>query len=85
MNRYDAEGLRYEIQENDSLVQFIYSDKNIVTETNQDVVIRYIRGHQLIASDSERARTYYHYVSDATPKSWLISITFSEILDAPVF
>ena len=26
--------------------------------------IRYIRGHELLASDSERARTYYHYACD---------------------
>ena len=31
------------------------------TDTNK---IRHIRGYELIASDVERARTYYHYASD---------------------
>jgi len=64
INRYYAEGLRHEMQENACLVQLIYSDKRIVTETKQGEVSRYIWGHQLIASDSESARTYYHYASD---------------------
>lgn len=44
-NRYDAEELRHEIEENGKL-------------------IRYVRELGLITSDSESARTYYHYVSD---------------------
>ena len=31
---------------------------------NSQDTIRYIRGYDLISSDSERARTYYHYVAD---------------------
>ena len=62
-NRYDAEGLRYEMEENGQLVQFLYADREVIAETQSDGnVIRYIRGLGLISSDSEKAKTYYHYV-----------------------
>ena len=36
-----------------------------MAETGTDgTTIRYLRGYELISSDSESARTYYHYVSD---------------------
>ena len=36
-----------------------------MVETEADGnTIRYLRGYTLISSDSESARTYYHYVSD---------------------
>ncbi len=64
-NRYDAEGLRAEMEENGQLVQFLYSSREVVAETESDGnIIRYIRGLGLISSDSERAKTYYHYVCD---------------------
>lgn len=64
-NRYDAEGLRHEMEENGQLVQFLYSGREVVAETESDGnIIRYIRGLGLISSDSESAKTYYHYVSD---------------------
>lgn len=44
VNRYDAEGLRHEMEENGRLVQFIFSREEVVTETTDDnSVIRYIR------------------------------------------
>ena len=64
VNRYDAEGLRAELEENGKLVQFIFNpEKQVVTETGAEK-IWYIRGRELIASDAERARTYYHYASN---------------------
>ena len=64
VNRYDAEGLRAELEENGKLVQFIFNpEKQVVTETGAEK-IRYIRGRELIASDAESARTYYHYGSN---------------------
>ena len=65
-NCYDAEGLRAEMEENGRLVQFLYNeDREAVAEEESDGnVIRYIRGLGLISSDSEKAKTYYHYVSD---------------------
>ncbi len=65
INRYDAEGLRAEMEENGQLVQFLFNEeKEIIAEETDDGVIRYIRGLRIISSDSESARTYYHYVSD---------------------
>ncbi len=64
INRYDAEGLRHEMEEDGRLVQFIFRGDEIVGEEKDNKVIRYIRGYDLIASDAESARTYYHYASD---------------------
>ena len=47
------------------LVSFIYADREVITEEDEaGEHIRYIHGHELLASDSERARTYYHYACD---------------------
>ena len=65
VNRYDAEGLRHEMEENGRLVQFLFSGREVVAETKEDAsTIRYLRGYEIISSDSESARTYYHYVND---------------------
>ena len=64
INRYDAEGLRHEMEENGRLVQFIFRGTEVVVEETQEENIRYIRTHELLASDAESARTYYHYASD---------------------
>ena len=65
VNRYDAEGLRHEMEENGRLVQFLYKGKEVVAEEGEKAgVVRYIRGLGLVSSDSEEARTYYHYASD---------------------
>ena len=47
-------------------MKFLYNeDREAVAEEESDGnVIRYIRGLGLISSDSEKAKTYYHYVSD---------------------
>ena len=65
VNHYDGEGLRHEMEENGKLVKFLYADREAVAEEKEDgKYIRYIRGYDLVASDSECARTYYHYASD---------------------
>ena len=65
INRYDAEGFRAEMEENGQLVKFLFNgEKEVIVEETDDGVIRYIRGFGIISSDSESARTYYHYVSD---------------------
>ena len=64
INRYDAEGLRYEMEENGKLVQFIFQGTEVVAEETQEEKIRYIHAGELLASDAESARTYYHYASD---------------------
>ena len=64
INRYDAEGLRYEMEENGQLVQFIFNtDREVVAEKENEWII-YIRGSELLASSSEYAKTYYHYAND---------------------
>ena len=65
-NSYDAEGLRHEMEENGQLVKFLYNENRevVAEEESTGNIIRYIRGLGLISSDSENARTYYHYVSD---------------------
>ena len=65
-NHYDAEGLRAEMEENGQLVKFLYNENReaVAEEESDGNVIRYIRGLGLISSDSEKAKTYYHYVSD---------------------
>ena len=65
-NHYDAEGLRHEMEENGKLVKFLYNENREVEaeEEASGNIIRYVRGLGLISSDSESARTYYHYVCD---------------------
>ena len=58
VNRYDAEGLRHEMEENGRLVRFIFHKGEAVVEHEENSnVIRLIRGSELIArsSDSESA------------------------------
>src|SRR5699024_9159250 len=65
VNRYDAEGLRHEMEENGKLVQFIFNqDREVIAEQNSLGITRYIRSSELIARNTDAARTYYHYVSD---------------------
>ena len=65
VNRYDAEGLRHEMKENGSLVKFIFNpDREAVVEESSSGLTRYIRSSELIARNTDAARTYYHYVSD---------------------
>ena len=65
INRYDAEGLRYEMEENKKLVQFIFNEnREVVVEKSADNIKRLIRSYDLWASESEPEKTWYHYASD---------------------
>ena len=64
INHYDAEGLRQELEEDGKLVQFIFRGDEVVAEKKENNIIRLIRGYDLVASDIENARTYYHYASN---------------------
>ena len=67
LNRYDAEGLRYEMEENGNLVRFIFNqNREVVAEEDNSGLNRLIRASELIAANSsaDSARTYYHYASD---------------------
>ena len=58
MSRADVKNVR--------LIKFLYNeDREVVAEeTGNGTITRYIRGLGIISSDSEEAKTYYHYVSD---------------------
>ena len=64
INRYDAEGLRYEMEENGQLVQFIFNTNREVLAEKENEWTIYIRGSELLASSNEYAKTYYHYAND---------------------
>ena len=65
INRYDAEGLRYEMEENKKLVQFIFNEnREVVVEQSNSDIKRLIRSYDLWASESEPEKTWYHYASD---------------------
>ena len=54
------------MEENGRLIKFLYNEDHevVAEETGNGTVTRYIRGLGIISSDSEEAKTYYHYVSD---------------------
>ena len=65
INRYDAEGLRYEMEENKKLVQFIFNEnREVVVEQSNSDIKRLIRSYDLWASECEPEKTWYHYASD---------------------
>ncbi len=78
VNRYDAEGLRYEIEENDKLTKFIFHNDEVLVETNENdnVVSRIIRGYDVVAADVKDNRYYYsvdeqgstEFITDRTGK-----------------
>ena len=53
------------MEENGNLVKFIFNpDREVIAEQNSLGITRYIRSSELIARNTDAARTYYHYVSD---------------------
>ena len=56
--------VRHELEEDGKLVQFLFRGDKVVAEKMEDNIIRLIRGYDLVASDAEAARTYYHYASN---------------------
>ena len=55
----------YQYDQNGKLVQFIFNqDREVIAEQNSLGITRYIRSSELIARNTDAARTYYHYVSD---------------------
>ncbi|MFT8352780.1 RHS repeat-associated core domain-containing protein, partial [Clostridium saccharoperbutylacetonicum] len=53
VSRYDTEGLRAEIEENEKLTKFTFHKENILVETDKDwnVVSRFARGYEVVAAD----------------------------------
>ncbi|WP_294354435.1 RHS repeat-associated core domain-containing protein [uncultured Clostridium sp.] len=78
VNRYDAEGLRYEVEENDKLSKFIFHNDEVLVETDEtdDIVSRFIRGYDIVAADVKDGRYYYsvdeqgstEFITDVTGK-----------------
>ncbi|ONI37643.1 hypothetical protein AN639_09480 [Candidatus Epulonipiscium fishelsonii] len=64
INRYDSEHLRYEIEENSKLIQFIFNTNREVIAEKETTWTTYIRTSELIASSADYAKTFYHYASD---------------------
>ena len=65
INRYDAEGLRCEMEENGKLVQFIFNEnKEVITEQEGENITRLIRTSELWAMEANPEKTWYHYASD---------------------
>ena len=63
-SRYDTEGLRYEIEENEKLSRFIFNkNRDILAETDKEdnVVSRFVRGYEIVAADvlGQSNRSYY--------------------------
>ena len=52
------------MEEDGKLVQSIFREDEVVAEKTDDQIISLIRVYDLVASDAENAKTYYHYASD---------------------
>ncbi|MBU3218420.1 RHS repeat domain-containing protein, partial [Clostridium estertheticum] len=65
VSRYDTEGLRAEIEENEKLTKFIFHKENVLVETDEEYnpVSRFTRGYEVVAADindnTEENRYYY--------------------------
>jgi RHS repeat-associated protein len=61
-NRYDPEGLRYELLENGKLSRFIFSGGEVVTEVdaNNSLKAAIVRGHEILAQKDVRDSSYYY-------------------------
>lgn len=53
VSRYDTEGLRAEIEENEKLNKFIFHKENVLVEADKDynVISRFTRGYEVVAAD----------------------------------
>ncbi|OOM11718.1 RNase A-like domain-containing protein [Clostridium saccharobutylicum] len=53
VSRYDTQGLRAEIEENEKLTKFIFHKENVLVETDKEwnVVSRFSRGYEVVAAD----------------------------------
>ncbi|MBZ9617861.1 RHS repeat-associated core domain-containing protein [Clostridium estertheticum] len=69
VSRYDTEGLRSEIEENEKLTKFIFHKENILVETDKDYnpVSRFTRGYEVVAADiaeGDLGSNRYYYTQD---------------------
>ncbi|CUU50353.1 RHS repeat-associated protein [Clostridium beijerinckii] len=82
VSRYDTEGLRAEIKENEKLTKFIFHKENVLVEADKDwnVVSRFVRGYEVVAADitelgegSEENLNKYYYTVDEQGSTTLIT------------
>ncbi|MCB2343328.1 HNH/endonuclease VII fold putative polymorphic toxin, partial [Clostridium estertheticum] len=69
VSRYDTEGLRAEIEENEKLTKFIFHKENVLVETDKDYnsISRFTRGYEVVAADitsNTEENRYYYYAQD---------------------
>ena len=70
ISRYDAEGMRHEIEENEKIIKFIFHNKEVIVETDEQdkPLSRFTRGYGIIAANciagSSALDEYYYYVQD---------------------
>ncbi|MHC1686048.1 MAG: RHS repeat-associated core domain-containing protein [Clostridiaceae bacterium] len=62
VNRYDAEGLRFEIEENERFTRFIFNKDSIIAELdeNDNVISRFSRGFEVVSGEINDNWYYYH-------------------------
>ena len=58
-NQYDAEGLRYEVEENGKIHYFLFDRGELAEESQENSSIRYLRGYQPIALESSKEKEYF--------------------------
>ena len=86
INRYDAEGLRYEMEENGKLVQFIFNEnKEVIAEETEGNITRLIRSSDLWARESEPEKTWYHYASDEQGSTIFITDAEGEVKNRYIY
>ena len=83
VNRYDSEGLRYEIEENEKLAKFVFNNNGdilVETDSEDNVVSRVIRGYEIVSADiideTEKETDYSHsfvVVSSSIPTNFSLS------------
>nr|WP_246517023.1 RHS repeat-associated core domain-containing protein [Clostridium aciditolerans] len=72
VSRYDTEGLRAEIEENEKLTKFIFHKDNVLVETDKDYncISRFTRGYEVVAADivdlkeESNLKKYYYTVDE---------------------
>lgn len=82
ISRYDTDGLRYEIEENETLSRFIFNKNgDILVETDKEdnVISRFTRGYDIVSANVEDKKYYYNV--DEQGSTSLITDKYGKISD----
>lgn len=92
VSRYDTEGLRAEIEENEKLTKFIFHKENVLVEADKDfnAISRFTRGYEVVAADIVEASKYsdskfssnigrYYYTTDEQGSTVLITDKYRNV------